>query len=366
MSIYLRTFPALLGVFAEGSFLLDPPNPLVQVRLTNYMQRMVSMQQASYSRRADSSQASHTWERDAYPEEYTALQDVISKTSTILNLDPSMNDGLIRIGGRLRHASISPGEGSNHSPKTKSCHNTTGESLPHESWTPGATIHWGSYQGCRPGIVAGKRLISSALHRCVTCRKLRGRLEVQKMADLPPEHLISSVPFTYVGLDVFGPWEVRTRGGAAQSKRWAILFTCMSSRAVHVEVIESMDAAICINALRRFFAIRGPASQLRSDRGTNFIGASSEQGMWPDDPKQTSSLKYLHENGCTWEFNPPQASHMGRVWEGMIGMTRRILDSMLLRTKHTHLTPDVLWGGVTPGEGEPEFKSGQLKLKWHK
>lgn len=64
--------------------------------------------------------------------------------------------------------------------------------------------------------------------------------------------------------------------------------------------------------------------------------------MGPDDPKQTSISKYLHENGCTWEFNPPHASHMGGVWERMIGVTRRILDSMLLRTKHTHLTHDVL------------------------
>ena len=165
------------------------------------------------------------------------------------------------------------------------------------------------------------------------------------MADLPPERLSLSPPFTYVGLDVFGPWEVvtrRTRGGAAQSKRWAILFTCMSTRAVHVEVIQSMDAASCINALRRFFALRGPAKQLRSDRGTNFVGASSELGMRPDDPSQTNTLRYLHDNGCTWEFNPPHASHMGGVWERMIGVTRRILDSMFLQTKHTHLTHEVL------------------------
>lgn len=128
-------------------------------------------------------------------------------------------------------------------------------------------------------IVGGKRLINSILQDCVTCRRLRGKLEVQKMADLPPERLSTSPPFTYVGLDVFGPWTVvtrRTRGGVAENKRWAILFTCMSIRAVHIEVIESMNTASCINALRRFFAVRGPAKQLRSDRGTNFVGASQE------------------------------------------------------------------------------------------
>ncbi len=88
--------------------------------------------------------------------------------------------------------------------------------------------------------------------------------------------------------------------------------------------------------------MRGPAKQLRSDRGTNFIAASQELGMQPAKENQTSLLKYLHENGCTWEFNPPHASHMGGAWERMIGVTRRILDGMLLQKKHVHLTHEVL------------------------
>lgn len=256
-------------------------------------------------------------QRDAYPEEYTALQEnrAISRSSAILDLDPFMCDGLLKTGGRLRHASIDP-EMKNpiilpkqsHVTRLLVSHYHTKVEHQGRQFTEGAVRAAGLW------IVAGKRLISSVLHHCVTCRKLRGKLEVQKMADLPPDSLSLSPPFTYVGLDVFGPWNVvtrRTRGGAAQSKRWAILFTCMSTRAVHVEVIQSMDAASCINTLRRFFALRGPAKQLRSDRGPNFVGASSELGMRPDDPNQTNTLKYLHENGCTWVFNPPHASHMG-------------------------------------------------------
>lgn len=86
-------------------------------------------------------------------------------------------------------------------------------------------------------------------------------------------------PFTNVGLDVFGPWMVmtcRTRGGSADNKRWAVLFTCMSTRAAHIELVESMSTSSFINALRRFFSIRGPAKLLHSDRGTNFIGACKE------------------------------------------------------------------------------------------
>ena len=78
------------------------------------------------------------------------------------------------------------------------------------------------------------------------------------MPDLPTDRLTPSPPFTYVGVDVYGPWSVltrRTRGGSANSKRWAVMFTCLTSRAVHIEVIEDMSSSAFINALRRFISI---------------------------------------------------------------------------------------------------------------
>lgn len=100
-------------------------------------------------------------------------------------------------------------------------------------------------------IVGVKKLINSILYKCVTCNKLHGRTVDQKMADLPIDRLSTEPPFTYVGLDVFGPWTVvarRRRGGQAQNKRWAVLFTCMSTRATHIELIDCMDSSTFINA----------------------------------------------------------------------------------------------------------------------
>ncbi|KAJ8364902.1 hypothetical protein SKAU_G00137330 [Synaphobranchus kaupii] len=289
-----------------------------------------------------------TVQRETYPDEYAALQanKEVSSSSSILKLDPYISDGLLRVGGRLRHASIEA-DVKNPIILSKQSHVTKLLVKHHhmEVKHQGRQFTEGAIRAAGLWIVAGKRLIGSILHHCVICRKLRGKLEVQKMADLPPERLDTSPPFTYVGLDVFGPWTVvtrQTRGGAAHNKRWAILFTCMSTRGVHIELIESMDTSSCINAVRRFFAVRGPAKQLWSDRGTNFVAASSELGMACPADKRTSILKYLHSNGCTWKFNPPHASHMGGVWERMIGVTRRILDSMFLQDKHTRLTHEVL------------------------
>ncbi len=163
------------------------------------------------------------------------------------------------------------------------------------------------------------------------------------MADLPTDRLSAEPPFTNVGLDVFGPWSVsarKTRGGYAESKRWAVLFTCLNIRAIHIEVIESLNNSSFINALRRFLAIRGPVKQIRSDRGTNFVGACKDLQI-PSNVDEKVVKQFLSNHSCIWKFNPPHSSHMGGAWERMIGLARRILDSMLLQMTSSKLTHEV-------------------------
>lgn len=95
------------------------------------------------------------------------------------------------------------------------------------------------------------------------------------MADLPIERLTPAPSFSYVGLDVFRPWLVSargTRGGVINNKRWPVLFTCLITRAIHIEVIEAMDTSYFINALLKFLALWGPVIQLCSDCSSNFWG----------------------------------------------------------------------------------------------
>ena len=165
------------------------------------------------------------------------------------------------------------------------------------------------------------------------------------MADLPTDRVEICPPFTNVGLDVFGPWVIRTRklrGGASESKRWGLVFTCLSSRAIHIEVLQSMDTSSFINALRRFFAIRGPATLLRSDCGTNFTGANTELGKALKEMECAKVEKYIKEQECHWKFNPPHASHFGGVWERQIGTIRWVLDAMLLNIGRSQLDHELL------------------------
>lgn len=118
------------------------------------------------------------------------------------------------------------------------------------------------------------------------------------------------------------------------------MITCLVIRAVHIEILEEMTSSCFINALRRFCAIRGEVKLIRSDCGTNFVGSVKDLNGNVISSESRPIKDYLLDNRINWIFNPPHSSHMGGVWERMIGVARWILDSLLLDVKH--LTHEVL------------------------
>ena len=94
------------------------------------------------------------------------------------------------------------------------------------------------------------------------------------MADLPEDRLTPAPPFTYVGVDYFGPYV--TKKGRKERNRNGALFTCLISRAVHLEVAHFFDTDSFLHALLRFITRRGQVREIRSDNGTSFLGARRE------------------------------------------------------------------------------------------
>jgi hypothetical protein len=273
----------------------------------------------------------------------------IPKSSSIASLSPFLDYYIVlRVGGRIGEATDVVGLPSVHPVILPKGHHVSTLLVNHHH---NNVKHQGRHfteEALRSAgiwIVGAKRLVASVIQRCFLCKRLCGNLAVQQMASLPADRVLPSAPFSHVGVDVFGPWSVvarKTRGGLANAKRWSAIFTCMATRAIHIEVLEEMSSSSFINALRRFVALRGPVVELRSDRGTNFIGAAGELSanvlFVEDGPVQ----KHLLKSGITWKFNPPHASHMGGSWERMIGVVRKILDSMLLDMRRKPLTHEVL------------------------
>jgi len=95
------------------------------------------------------------------------------------------------------------------------------------------------------------------------------------MADLPSSRLgYQQPPFTNTGVDYFGPMLIRH--GRKKEKGYGVLFTCLTTRAVHLEIAHSLDTNSCLMAIRRVIAKRGKSANIWSDNGTNFVGAERE------------------------------------------------------------------------------------------
>ena len=103
--------------------------------------------------------------------------------------------------------------------------------------------------------IVGCRAVVSGYIRCVICRRFRGALHTQKMAQLPDDRLQCTPHFTYCAVDYFGPFNIKDRRSVVP--RYGVLFTCMMSLDIHLETANSLESDSFINALSRFIAIRG-------------------------------------------------------------------------------------------------------------
>ena len=239
----------------------------------------------------------------------------ISTSSKLFNLNPFIDEhGVMRVGGRLnRSTTISFSE--KHPillPKASHLTNLLLRHFHEQVAHQGRNLTLAKMRSSGFWIIGARGLVTSLTHQCVVCRVHRAKPMIPQMSSLPPERSDQSPPFTYCGVDCFGPFMVKERRSVL--KRYGLMVTCLASRAVHIEVLDDMSTSAFINSIRNVTAIRGHISEIWCDQGTNFVGALSE----------------LTEKGVLkFKLNPPGASHMGGVWERMIRTARNVFQSLL-------------------------------------
>ena len=215
-------------------------------------------------------------------------RQVLRKASSLYKLDPFLDqDGLIRVGGRIRRANV-------------------------------------SVDRKHPVIIPGTGHLNELLSR-------HHHLKVNHMG-LPDDRLNPAPPFSYSAVDFFGPFIVRER--RSNGKCYGVRFTCMGSRSVHLETANSLDSSSFINAVSRFMNRRGALRQIRCDQGTIFIGARNELKTALLEMNQDLVQEYLLSNKCEWipfKFNAPHCSHMGDPWERLIRTVRNAVKPLLMK-----------------------------------
>ena len=135
--------------------------------------------------------------------------------------------------------------------------------------------------------------------------------------------------FAHTSVDYGGPFVTIQGSGKKREKRYLCLFTCLASRAVHLEMAYGLDTDSFLNAFFRFVNRRGVPVKMLSDRGTNFVGADKElkeiiRNLDSDNVKLKTASK-----GISWQFNPPYAPHWGGVHEIMIKSAKRAIYAVL-------------------------------------
>ncbi|XP_065088427.1 uncharacterized protein LOC135709909 [Ochlerotatus camptorhynchus] len=166
--------------------------------------------------------------------------------------------------------------------------------------------------------------------RCQLCKIRKARPAVPEMSALPPMRLKAFCrPFSYIGIDYFGPMHVVV--GRRSEKRWGVLITCLTIRAIHLEVAHSLTTDSCIIAIRNFIARRGSPLEIYSDRGTNFVGTNRELMKALQRVNQNKLMEYFVTPDIKWSFNPPASPHFGGAWERLVQSVKKAL-------KHLQLT----------------------------
>ena len=187
-------------------------------------------------------------------------------------------------------------------------------------------------------IVKGMAAVRQVLSKCARCRLLYAPVCQQEIAPLPKCRTeCGKFPFEDCGLDYFGPFKVKQ--GRSILKRYGCLFTCLRTRAVHIEVAHDLSTDSFLMVPTRFACRRGPPKSILSDNGSNFIGADLELKCALDRLNQEQITDKLRLSGIEWNFNPPHASHRGGVWERIIRTIRRLLTSLV---REQTLTDEVL------------------------
>ena len=197
-------------------------------------------------------------------------------------------------------------------------------------------------------VTNGREEVKKVDYRCVECRKRKKKSAKQIMAPLPSLRVkIPLRAFAKIGVDFAGPFLVKVTR-RVQNKRWLCLFTCVATRAVHLEMAYSMDTPGFLNTFSRMVARRGKPVEVVSDNGTNFVGADRELGELVQALDQQRIVDEAASEGIDWHFNPPLGSHHGGIFEALIKSAKKALKAILGQAS---LTDEELQTAIVETEG---------------
>jgi hypothetical protein len=270
---------------------------------------------------------------ESFAAELKALQEnlPLPERSKIARFNPFLDEGLIRLGGRLQFATL-PRE-QRHPLLLDGQHHFTRllilqthirlhhlgvriilAELREEFW-----------------ILRARQAIKRVLYSCLPCRIAKGLPGGEIEAPLPADRVTPLRPFAVTGIDYAGPLFVKV--GHTLKKGYIALFTCATTRAVHLELCLDLSTDKFLLALQRFTGRRGLPNTVYTDNAQTFHAANRELKELCTALSAARTHQYFAERGIRWRFITPRAAWWGGWWERMVATTKRCLRKVLGRSQ---------------------------------
>ena len=195
--------------------------------------------------------------------------------------------------------------------------------------------------------IRARKIASEIDSKCKFCKVKREILASQKMGDLPLHRSQMLPPFSTVAMDLFGPQEIKDdvvkKGPRKYKKVWGVVFTCTSTRAVHLDVATDYSTESVIHTVRRLMAVRGNVRKIISDPGSQLVRASAELCEWRQGWDEDQLKRFGNEKGVEWKFIMANSQHQNGVSEIMVKMIKGVQKSLLTAVGDTKLSLNELF-----------------------
>ena len=181
-------------------------------------------------------------------------------------------------------------------------------------------------------VVGGRALARGIKRSCVRCRYLARKLEGQQMSSLPAYLSVPCPCFTYVGVDLAGPFVVKKEGASKVTRRntgtlkvWAVLIVCLQTKAVKIYLVGGLGTEDFLLAWDCFESDHGQPMVAHSDRGSNLVSASKEGGEADLPDYDWDSICTYTKGRTEWHFHPAQSQFRNGCVESFVKKFKRTL-----------------------------------------
>ena len=255
------------------------------------------------------------------------------RKSRLISMNPFVcDDFLIRAGSRIQNASVTYDQKFPILLSPKCVH--VRSLIRHEHAILGHVLaqHLFGHLKSKYHILGGKSAIMSIIRQCVECQRYDKRPTDQLMAVLPESRVNLVRPFKVTGLDMLGPVYVK-HGGRGQCKRWILLLTCASTRAIMLFPLHDISSQAFLSAMSKFQSIYPGLEEILCDQGTNFKGAESLTRSLINRFNMELVVGELALKNVVFKFNCPNSPHMGGLFERLVRCVKRTLHFIMPKSE---------------------------------